>query len=78
MGEIDEMLAHKIQVVFEGDEHCNVAAYGYTPNGTRHAVCTTIQYGYKPLSNMTSIKVEPQAAQVMLPAMKKGSCFTTL
>jgi hypothetical protein len=51
--------------VFDGDEPCNDTAYGYTPNGTEYAICTTVQYGFKPASNATWLTVEPQATQVM-------------
>jgi hypothetical protein len=66
IGEIDEMLAHHIQAVFEGDEPCNATAYATTPDGTEYAVCTTLQYfGYKPASNTAILTVEPQSTQVM-------------
>jgi hypothetical protein len=32
-----------------------------TPNGTQYAVCTTVQYGYKPSSNVTVLIVKPQS-----------------
>jgi hypothetical protein len=57
--------SYNIRAVFEGDEPCNATAYGYTPNGTEYAVCTTVQYGFKPSSNNTWLTVEPQSTQVM-------------
>ena len=57
-------ITYNVQAVFEGDEPCNATAYAYMPNGTRYAICITIQYGYKPASNMTRLTVEPQATQV--------------
>jgi len=61
----DGFALHKIQAVFEGDDPCNATAYAYTPNGTKYAVCTTTQYGFKPSTNSTMLTVEPQATQVM-------------
>jgi hypothetical protein len=58
MCEIDEMLAHHIQAVFEGDEPCSATAYALTPNGTEYAACTTVQYGFKPASNVTWLAIE--------------------
>lgn len=37
------------------------------PNGTRYAVCTTIQFGYKPSANSTILTVEPQATHAETP-----------
>ena len=66
MGEIDEMLAHHVQAVFEGDEPCSATAYAFTPNGTEYTVCTTLQYfPYKPSTNSTWLTVEPQATQII-------------
>jgi hypothetical protein len=56
--EMDEMLAHHIQAVFEGDEPCSASAYAFTHNGTEYAVCATLQYGYKPSSNMMTLTVD--------------------
>jgi hypothetical protein len=56
---------YNVQAVFEGDEPCNATAYGYTPNGTRYAICTTIQYGFRPTSNSTTLIAEPQATQIV-------------
>jgi hypothetical protein len=50
---------------FEGDNPSNVTDIEYTPNGTRYAACTTIQYGYKPSSNTVTLTVEPPATQVI-------------
>ncbi|NWF86892.1 hypothetical protein HXY32_03680 [Candidatus Bathyarchaeota archaeon] len=36
-----------VQATCRDDEPSNATAYAYTPNGTRYAVCTTIQFGYK-------------------------------
>jgi hypothetical protein len=63
----DKPTAYNIQAVFEGDEPCSATAYALTPNGTEYAVCTTIQYGFKPTSNSTWLTVEPQSTQVMTP-----------
>jgi hypothetical protein len=56
---------YNVQAVFEGDNPQNASAYAYTPNGTRYAICTTVQYGYKPASNATWLTVTPQSTQVM-------------
>jgi hypothetical protein len=63
----DKPTAYNIQAVFEGDEPCSATAYALTPNGTEYAVCTTVQYGFKPTSNSTWLTVEPQSTQVMTP-----------
>jgi hypothetical protein len=54
---------YQVQVMFEGDGCSSATAYGKV-NGTDYAVCTTIQYGYKPSTNSTCLTVEPQATQV--------------
>ncbi|MCW3980563.1 MAG: hypothetical protein NWF11_03715 [Candidatus Bathyarchaeota archaeon] len=61
--ENNEQTTYNVQAVFEGDDPCNATAYGFTPNGTRYAICSTIQYGYKPASNSTLLTVEPQTTQ---------------
>jgi hypothetical protein len=50
--------------MFEGDGCSGATAYSKV-NGTDYAVCTTIQYGYRPSSNSTMLTVEPQATQVV-------------
>jgi hypothetical protein len=39
----------------------------YTPDGTRYAACTTIQYGDRPSSNAVALTVEPLATQTAAP-----------
>jgi hypothetical protein len=63
----NKLTTYNTQAVFDGDEPCSATAYGYTPNGTEYAVCTTVQYGFKPASNSTWLTVEPQSTQVMTP-----------
>ena len=58
---------YRITASFDGDTPSNATAYAYTPNGTRYAVCTTIQFGYKPSSHIATLTVEPQATQVETP-----------
>ncbi|NWF87441.1 hypothetical protein HXY32_06510, partial [Candidatus Bathyarchaeota archaeon] len=58
---------YRVTASFEGDQPSNATAYAYTPNGTRYAVCTTIQFGYKPATNSTMLTVEPQATQITQP-----------
>jgi len=65
MGEIDEMLTRHVEAVFEGDDPCSAIAYAFTPNGTEYAVCTTIQYGFKPSSNSTWLTVKPQSTEIV-------------
>jgi hypothetical protein len=65
----DQPTSYNVQASFQGDTPCNATAYGYTPNGTQYAVCTTVQYGYKPSSNCACLIVEPQAPQI-ITAMK--------
>jgi hypothetical protein len=62
----NEATGYQVQVIFEGDDCSSATAYSNV-NGTDYAVCTTIQYGYKPSSNSTMLTVEPQATQVMQP-----------
>jgi len=50
-----------------GDNPNTASAYATTPNGTRYAVCTTIQCSYKPVSNSVPLTVVPQATQVTTP-----------
>ena len=57
---------YNVKAVFEGNDPQNVTSYLYTPNGTKYAVCTTLQYfPYKPASNTTILTIEPQSTQVM-------------
>jgi hypothetical protein len=52
---------YNVIISFNGDSNKTATAYLTTPNGTRYAVCTTIQYmSYKPSANSTSIYVYPQ------------------
>jgi hypothetical protein len=46
---------------FEGDEAVNAMAWTYMLDGSRYAACTTVQYGYKPVSNSTTLTVLLQA-----------------
>jgi len=55
---------YRILATFEGDSPSNATAYAYTLNGTRYAVCTTIQYGLKPAGSSVTLTVEPQSTQV--------------
>lgn len=48
-----------ISASFEGDLPLNATAWAYTVNGQRYPACTTIQYGFKPSNNMTTLTVEP-------------------
>jgi hypothetical protein len=57
----NKQTTYNVQATFEGDEPSSAAAYGYTPNGTRYAVCTTTHYGYKPTSNSTILTVESRS-----------------
>jgi hypothetical protein len=61
----DQPTTYNVQASFQGDNPSNATAYGYTPNGTQYAVCTTVQYGYKPSCNCTVVIVEPTEAQVI-------------
>ena len=58
---------YRITASFDGDTPSNATAYAYTPNGTRYAVCTTIQFGYKPSSHIATLTVEPQATHTDTP-----------
>jgi hypothetical protein len=64
----DQPTTYNVQASFQGDNPSNATAYGYTPNGTVYAVCTTVQYGYKPSCNCTCLTVEPQATQILTAA----------
>lgn len=59
----NEATGYQVQIMFEGDDCSSATAYTEV-NGTDYAVCTTIQYGYKPSSNSTMLTVEPQATQI--------------
>ncbi|MCK4481807.1 hypothetical protein KAU55_01170 [Candidatus Bathyarchaeota archaeon] len=51
--------------VFYDDVSFNLTATATPPNGTQYAVCTTIQYGYKPAVNYAAVTVEPASTQVV-------------
>jgi hypothetical protein len=54
-----------ITATFDGDTPVNATAWAYTLDGQEFAACTTIQYGYKPSSNMTTLTVDPRVTQLM-------------
>lgn len=59
---------YQIEAVFYGDNALNLAGYAKAPDGTKCAVCTTLQYfGYKQSSASAWLTVEPQATQVTMP-----------
>jgi hypothetical protein len=59
---------YQIQAVFYGDNALNLNCYATAPDGTKYALCTTLQYFcYKPSSQSASVTVEPQATQVTTP-----------
>lgn len=61
----DKLTEYNVEAVFEGDEPCSATAYAFTPNSTEYAVCTTIQYGFKPSSNSTWLTVKPQSREIV-------------
>jgi hypothetical protein len=68
----DQPTTYNVQASFQGDNPSNATAYGYTPNGTQYAVCTTVQYGYKPSLNSTCLTVKPQATRVITATRTMG------
>ena len=58
---------YMITATFEGDSSLNATAWTYTLDGQRFAACTTMQFGFKPSFNSTSLTVEPQATQETQP-----------
>lgn len=56
-----------ITATFEDEaiQPINATAWAYTLDGQCYAACTTIQYGYKPSSNMTTLTVDPRATELM-------------
>jgi hypothetical protein len=49
-------IAVKVDAVFYGDDALNLTLYDLTPNGTKYALCTTLQYSdYKPASNSYTV-----------------------
>jgi hypothetical protein len=59
----DKPTNYQVEFAFYGDNAQNLTGYAFLPNGTRYAVCTTLQYfSYKPAANCTWLTVEPQAA----------------
>jgi hypothetical protein len=55
---------YNVTAIFEDEDAANVTVYGYTPNGTRYPVSTTIYYGLKPSVNSLSLTVEPPKTEV--------------
>jgi hypothetical protein len=54
--------SYQVGAVFYGDDALNLTGLATLPNGTAYAVCTTLQYfGYKPVSNSTTLTVLLQA-----------------
>lgn len=56
---VNEPYTCTIEVLFLGDDFANASAYALTPNGTMYEACTTLQYGYKPSSNVTQLIITP-------------------
>lgn len=50
---------------FEGDTAVNATAWAKTLDGQDYPACTTIQYGFKPSSNMTTLTVDPRVTKLM-------------
>ena len=62
----NKLTNYQVEFAFYGDNAQNLTGYAFLPNGTRYAVCTTLQYfSYKPSANSTWLTVEPQAAYAM-------------
>jgi hypothetical protein len=56
---------YQIEAIFYGDNALNLTLTDTAPNGTKYALCTTLQYfGYKPASNATWLIVEPQSTRL--------------
>lgn len=55
---------YSLEVVYEGSDNMTATLNGTGFMGDPYIVCQTIQFDYKPSSNMTSITIEPQASGV--------------
>lgn len=49
----------------EATQPINATAWACTLDGQQFAACTTIQYGFKPSSNMTTLTVDPRVTELM-------------
>jgi len=59
---------YQVKATFEGTNPQTRSLEVTDPYGKEYAVCTTIQYGYKPSSNSASLTVEPPKTDVTAPA----------
>ena len=55
----------QVEAVFNGDNALNLIGLAILRNGACYAICTTIQYGFKPSSNTAMLTVDPQSTEVM-------------
>jgi hypothetical protein len=62
--ESNKFFTYNVTAIFGDEDARNVTVYGYTPNGTRYPVSTTIYYGLKPSVNSLSLTVEPPKTEV--------------
>jgi hypothetical protein len=62
----NQSTTYMITASFEdtSQEPLNCTAWAKTLDGQDYAVCTTVQYGYKPSTNYASVTVEPRATQI--------------
>ena len=54
---VSQSFSRSYEVLFEGEDCCCASAYDFAPNMTQYAVCTTIQYSYKPSVNSTTTTI---------------------
>lgn len=64
--ENENATVYQISASFEGDNNKTATAHATAPGGQDIIVCQTIQYGYMPSSNSTSLTVEHQSSSVVL------------
>jgi hypothetical protein len=62
-----DRIAYTVEVAFEGTGNQTATLNGTDFTGISYTVCHTTQFENKPSSNMTSITVEPQVSDIIVP-----------
>jgi hypothetical protein len=62
-----DRVAYTVEVAFEGTGNQTATLNGTDFTGISYTVCQTTQFENKPSSNMTSITVEPQVSDMIVP-----------
>ena len=58
---------YQIMVSYEGSFLGNATAHASMPDSTSYAVCSTVQYGFKPAVNSTVLRVSPPSTEATQP-----------